>query len=308
MVNYYYSNIRDKGIKQIPESRKGCWVHVVDPSDEEINQIVSEFNLEKDLIKDALDIYEAPRVEKENGSVYLFTRYCFPEGADIATEPLLLIYTNEVLITVLRRNSGILDGMFSPKRTIVTSQRTKTLLEILVEVNRSYEKYMQKVVRLILSIRSQLSKTDIRNEDFIEFIDLEENLNEFMSALQPQSAMLRSLIGRKYFPLFDEDKDLIEDLSLGTSELIEIIMTRLKTISNTREAYATIMANTLNKTFKKLTSISIFMTIPMITTGLYGMNLALPLQRNPFAYWYILFFVMAMTAICVWLFKKLRWL
>ncbi len=86
------------------------------------------------------------------------------------------------------------------------------------------------------------------------------------------------------------------------------MLSRQKTIANTREAYATIAANTLNKTFKKLTSISIFMTIPTITAGLYGMNLALPLQKSPYAFWEILGFVMVVTSITIWYFKKKRWL
>ncbi len=123
----------------------------------------------------------------------------------------------------------------------------------------------------------------------------------------PKTAWPPTLNG-KFLPLYEEDKDLIEDLSLSASELIELIQSRLITISNTREAYATIMANSLNRTFKRLTSISIFMTIPTITAGLYGMNLALPLQKNHYAFWIILAIVMSITSITIWYFQKKRWL
>ena len=59
----------------------------------------------------------------------------------------------------------------------------------------------------------------------------------------------------------EEDEDLIEDLSLSASELIELTKSRLKTIQNMRDAYSTIATNELNKVFKRLTSIAIFMAI-----------------------------------------------
>jgi magnesium transporter len=309
MVSIYFSSTRSQKLTQLDTPKVGAWVHAVDPSLEELETLAKDFKLDEDLLTDALDIYESPRIERDGSNVYVYTRYSFPAGKEIGTEPLLIIHTRDYLITVMRTPSPLLDRLLgSGSNDVITTQRTKNFLQILTAVNASYERHFHTIGKRILSIRGQLRKTEIRNEDFVDFIDLEEDLNESLSALQAQAVVLRSLLSGKYMRLYEEDKDLIEDLSLGTAELTELAVGRLKTISNTREAYATIMANTLNKTFKKLTSISIFMTIPTITTGLYGMNLALPLARNHNAFWFILLMVMGVTACAIWLFKKLRWL
>jgi magnesium transporter len=112
-------------------------------------------------------------------------------------------------------------------------------------------------------------------------------LNEYLTSLQSQAVVFRNLLSGKFLPLYEDDEDLIEDLSLGTTELIDLIKSRLKTISNIRDAYSTIMANNLNRIFKHLTSIGIFMVIPTVTASLYGMNLALPVATHPNAFWYI---------------------
>lgn len=308
MVTIYYSNTRSQQLAELDSAKVGAWVHVVKPSLEELESLAEQFKLEYDLLSDAMDLYESPRIERDGHNVYLYTRYCFPEGADISTEPMLLIHTNDHLITIMRDPHPLLDNLLSSARQLITTQRTKTFLQILVAINSTYERHFNRIGRRVLGIRGQLRKTSIKNEDFIEFIDLEEDLNEALSALQAQAVVLRSLLSGKFVRLYEDDKDLTEDLSLGTQQLIELAGTRLKTISNTREAYSTIMANTLNKTFKKLTSISIFMTIPTITAGLYGMNLRLPLAHNPYAFWYILAIVMSATAATIWLFKRLKWL
>ncbi len=108
--------------------------------------------------------------------------------------------------------------------------------------------------------------------------------------------------------LHEEDRDLIEDLQLSASELIELTKSRLKTIQNIREAYNTIATNNLNKVFKRLTSIAIFMSIPTIIGGLYGMNVKLPLEDNPNAFWIIIAFTFAVTGLFVAFFRRKKWL
>lgn len=298
----------DPKVKKIAKSRRGCWVHCAEPSEADLQQLINEFGLEEDLLRDALDIYEAPRVEQEGSATYVFIRYSYPEGIDIATEPLLLIYLPSYLITIQRKNVSFMNPLIEGKRQVVTTQHTKTFLQIMLETMFRYQRDVQKSSKQILSYRSRLNKSDIDNKVFISFVDIEENLNEFLAALEPRKAVLRSLESGKYLPLYEEDKDLLEDLRLGTEELVEIIRSQLKTISNTREAYSTIMANNLNKTFRRLTSISIFLTIPAITAALYGMNLALPLAGRPNAFWLVLAIVLTLTGATVWLFRRLRWL
>lgn len=306
MIEIYHSTLKRPLAKQ-DGSVKGSWIHAVDPSEEELEVLAKDYDLEIDLLRDATDIYESPRVEREEQAAYIFTRYCFLEGKDIATEPLLIIYAQENIITIMRHPSPVLDSVQS-NPNVVTTQRTKLLLQILGAVNYSYVRDTHLMSKQILSVRSKLSKSDIKNEAFVEFIDLEERLNEYLSSLQSQAVVFRNLLSGKFLPLYEEDEDLIEDLSLGTTELIELINTRLRTISNIREAYATIMANNLNATFRRLTSISIFLMIPAITAALYGMNLRLPLAADQNAFWWILVIVMVITGVTIWLFRKLRWL
>lgn len=308
MKKFYYNNARQPDLVELPTPRSGCWIHVVEPDEHELELISQEFNLDLDQLRDAVDPYEAPRVEQEDGSVYVFTRYYNPNGVEVVTEPLLVIYMPDYIMTVQRKSTTVLDRLLSGSGGVITSKKTKTLLQILEEVNASYRHRIYRVSKQIMGIRTKMNKVEVRNEDFIRFIDLEEELNDFLSALLSQSVMYRSLLSGKHVRLYEEDKDLIEDLSLDTAELIELAKSRIKTISNTREAYSTIMANTLNSTFKRLTSISIFMTIPAITAGLYGMNLKLPFQGKAYAFWLILLIVMGLTTATVWLFRRKNWL
>lgn len=308
MITIFHSTSRQPKLEQQEKARSGSWVHVVEPNEKELEELAKDYDLDRDLLRDATDLYETPRVERDGKITYVFARYCYPQGHTIATEPILVIFTDSQLITVQRVANPVLDRLLEGNEAVATTQRTKTFLQILSAINNSYERNIHQINKHILSIRSKLSKAEIKNEYFIEFIDIEDNLNEYLTALQPQAVMLRNLLGGRFLPLYEDDKDLIEDLSLGTTELIDLVKSRLKTISNIRDAYSTIMANNLNRIFKRLTSIGIFLAVPTVMASLYGMNVMLPNANSPEAFWEILGVTGLATAIIILIFKRLKWL
>lgn len=280
---------------------------LVAPREQELADLALQYDLDLDLLTDALDIYEAPRVETDEGKVYIYTRFCYPAGQEIATEPLLIVHTADNLFTISRLDTPIYKRLLDQGKDILTTQKTKTLLLILSEINQSYRLQLNKTYKQVLHIRAQLRQPDI-NPDLVQIIELEEDLNEFLAALQPQETMLSKLTGGKYIRLYEDDRDLMEDLVLGTRELIEQTNSRLKTLNNIRQAYDAIATNNLNKTFKRLTSIAIFLTIPTIIGGLWGMNVAVPFADNPFAFLYVLLLVAGLSSVVIYTFHRKHWL
>lgn len=307
MITYYHSSARARTLITIDEPKAGTWCHAVQPSKEELDHLAEKFNLDRGVLSDAIDAYEAPRVEVENGNTYVFARYCRPEDPDIPTEPILIIYTNSAIVTIMRSNDSVLEQLLNGTITVLTTQKTKTFLHILEQINRSYRLQLNIVAKQILRFRSQLRHTDVTSVEIIRFIELEEDLNEFLSALQPQGLVLNALVSGKYMKLYEDDKDFVEDIMLNTSELIELSKSRLRSIVNIRQAYDVIATNNLNKTFRRLTSIAIFLAIPTIFGGIYGMNIDLPLQHSPYAFLIILAVMLSVMYGFVRYFRRRNW-
>jgi len=308
MTTIYYSRARDRALQTIEMPRAGTWVSVTAPDEDELDEMAATYELDRDNLEDAVDIYEAPRIEVENGTVYIYTRYCYPEGREIATEPLLIIYTDDRLITIARTQTNILARLSHDQVEFVTTQRTKLLLQILVEINRSYELQARKVSRRLLQLRGQMRQSRLTTREFVGIIELEEDLNEFLSALQPQALLFKSLLSGKYLRLYEDDRDIVEDIERSTSELITLVQGRLRTLVNMRQAYDAIATTNLNATFKRLTSIAIFLTVPTIIGGIYGMNVALPLEHAKYAFLFVLGLIAVITGGMVWFFRRSKWL
>lgn len=307
MITLYHSSARARTLTTIDEPKAGSWCHVVQPSTEELDYLADKFGLDRDLLNDAIDAYEAPRVEVEDGNSYVFARYCRPEDPDIPTEPILIIYTNSAIVTIMRSNDKVLDQLINGVVPILTTQKTKTFLHIFEQINRSYRTQLNVIAKQILRFRAQLRQTDVTSVEIIRFIEMEEDLNEFLSALQPQGLVLKSLESGKYMRLYDDDRDFVEDIMLSTSELVELSKSRLRSIVNIRQAYDVIATNNLNRTFRRLTSITIFLTVPTIVGGLFGMNVPLPFQDNQYTYLFILLFIAAAMFLFYRYFRKRNW-
>jgi magnesium transporter len=308
MATIYFSQARKRDLQVLQNLRAGSWVAVEGPTEADLDQLATQYGLDRDNLADAVDIYEAPRIEVQDGVVYIYARYCYPEGKEIATEPLLIVSTRDYLITIIRTKTSIIDRLIDNKIDVVTTQRTKTILQILSEINRSYELQLTRLSRRILQLRAHMRQAELSTREFVGIIELEEDLNEFLSALQPQALLFRSLLSGKYLRLYEQDRDIIEDIELSTGELITQVQGRLRTLVNMRQAYDAIATTNLNATFKRLTSIAIFLTVPTIIGGLYGMNVNLPLQHGRYAFLFVLGLIIVIISGMVWFFKRKKWL
>jgi len=305
MIKMYFSN-DSAAIKQIDKAKPGCLIYAENPSEKEMTTLIVDHGLDRDMITDGLDPNEAPRIDEWQGRKYLYTRFVLPESEKQTTSPVLIVYGLDMVYVICAKNFSVLSSLIDSKE-IFTVKRTQLLLQILFEINTGYKKRINTVARRMWAVRSRLNKNQVDNEDFIDFIDMEEDLNDFLSTLEPMNTQLNYILSGKFIKLFEDDKDLLEDVVLGNQELISLAGSQLKTIRNVREAYSTITANNLNKVFKLMTSITILMGIFTLITGIYSMNIALPAAHNHYAFWIILGITGLLIGVVAYLFKKKRW-
>jgi len=285
MIKYYYKSLRKSQAEELDAYRRGTWVYVEAPTEQELEQLVSKFNLVPGHIADALDEDEMPRLEKEGDQTYIFVRYAYRNAeSELVTMPLLFIFSDDLVITISLAHLPPIDRFLGGKIEFATTQRAKLVLQILHEIVEQYDAFINNTSKQIKLIRSRLRGHEISNQDFVDFVLIEDELNEFLAALMPTNATLRRLLRGRYIPLFEEDQDLIEDLLLNNEQSIEACNSNIKSIVNIREAYSSISSNTLNRTMKLLTAATVLITLPNVVYGMYGMNVELPFQHSPWAY------------------------
>lgn len=307
MITHYFKTLQDKELKILEKPRTGVWTHVVDPTDDELATVVQEYSLDEAILDDARDFFEVPRMERSQGATYFFTRYPFDEtDEDIDTAPILIVMGESFVLTVALRVVPQFQPFVTGKTEIKTTQKAKFFIQIMDALTRSYEIELTKLRKVVHRDRIKLRKIGPREIE--RLVNFENELNNMIAALVPTNTWLNQITTGNYMQLYNEDVELMEDLMIANSQLVDSSRQVLKTIQNVRGASEAIMTSRLNTTIKTLTILTIILTIPTIVASLYGMNVPLPLSANPFAFWMVLTVIMIVVTAVIYVFKRYEWL
>jgi magnesium transporter len=306
MIKIFQKRINDSKVNEVSEFRPGSWIYVKDPNEQEFAILEKNFCLNPNILRDALDPYEVPRVEKEKEIVYIFTRVPQKQDEKIITVPLLICVGSDFVMTLSRSENLILNRFLENNIDFTTTQKTQLLLLFISETIKSYNAFLTNISRDVRETSGKLNK--INEKIIINFVHFEEVVNDFFASLTHISPVLQNIISGKLIELYKEDHELTEDLVVSSNQLVELCKSTLKNIVNIREAYSTIVTNDLNRVIKLFTSLTVILTIPTIIASLYGMNVALPFSNNPDAFWLVGGVTIIIVLVVFWIFNRNRWL
>ncbi len=307
MITYYFRTIKDESLKEITDIRSGVWIHAVAPTDEELTTLFQKLALDETIVEDAQDFFEVPRLERSKGATFFFTRYPFNERKeDTDTAPLMLVMGESFVLTVSQREVPQFEDMLKGTVIVHTTQKTKLFLQIMDAITKSYERQLVRLRRNVHRERAQLRK--IGNREIERFVNYEHKLNDMVSAIVPTNTALKQVSKGNYLQMFNDDIELMEDLVIDNTQLVESARSVLNTIQNVRSATEAILTNNLNSTIETLTVITILLTIPTIVASLFGMNVPVPLGEFKYAFVIVLGIIITSVLIGVYFFKRNDWL
>lgn len=306
MIQIWRRSLRHQRLVRLSRFRAGAWICAAQPSQAEIKQLVRQFDLDYDLLCDALDPFEAPRLEIEEDKVYIFTRFPTKTEDRIETAPLLIVAADQFILTLSPEPLTFLERSLPTQTESYTTQTAKFLLQIFVQINAAYNRQLTEISRRIRQAQVRLER--IRNREIVQFVIFEQVLNDFLAALVPTNAILKKLLTGKIIALYAEDKELIEDMFLDNSQLIELSKSNLKMIQNLRDAANTILSNNLNRIMKFFAALSLVLSLPALIGSWWGMNVTLPLAHHPAAFWWLLALSLVLAAGLAYFFWRRDWL
>lgn len=287
MITYLRSTNYRPEIKEREVLQPGSWIRCERPQEAELAKLI-ELGLDADILSDALDPHEVPRVEIEGEWTYFITR--LPDTDDDFndfTTPILFVLGKEHIVTVSRDSLGRLWQPFIDKTSTPTTQKMKFFMTMVDAIVRQYQTRVASINRQMRAASTDV--TNLRPRDIAIFVEYERKLNDYMDALIPTNIALEKLLSGKIIPLYEDDRDFVEDLSIDLEQMIARCKSLLRTITNVRDSYRAVMDTRLNETIRILTVITLALTIPTMMAGLFGMNVMLPGDINsPLTFWVII--------------------
>lgn len=286
MITFYRSVNHNPEIKQVDTLLTGSWIRCERPNDAELETLIN-LGLDVDILRDSLDPHEVPRVDSEGDWIYFITR--LPDTDDDFndfTTPILFAIGQKHVATVSRDPLGRLWQPFIERINVPTTQKTKLFMHMIDAITRQYGTRVAQINR-----QMRAATSDVRNlnpREITQLVEYERKLNDYLDALIPTNTALEKLLGGKIINLYEDDRDLVEDLSIDLEQLIARCTSLLRTITNLRDSYRAVMDTRLNETMRILTVITMAFTIPTMVAGLFGMNVPIPGTDSPIMFWLVI--------------------
>lgn len=285
MLQYLTSSKNNSAITQTEALQSGIWVRSERPTDAEKVALIN-LGVDEDILTDALDPHEVPRVEPEDGWTYFITR--LPDTDDDFndfTTPILFAMSDEYMVTVSREPLGRLWQPFIDTTQESTAEQTRLFMLMMEAITRQYQRRVATINRQMRAATSDVQS--LQSRDIATLTEYERKLNDYLDALIPTNTATEKLLSGRMLKLSEDDRDLVEDLSIDFEQLISRCKALLRTITNLRDSYRAVMDTRLNETIRLLTVITLALTIPTMIAGLYGMNVELPgaVESSPYTFW-----------------------
>lgn len=302
---------RDARLEQIKEVESGCWIHVVDPTTDEIEQL-AHIGIPQDYITYPLDVDERSRTEREDdGTTMILLRIPYYQGTKVdvpyTTIPLGIILKDSFIVTICRWQNDIMEEFAANRlRSFTTAKRYRFVLRILLATAGRYLSYLRDINRTVETLEDQLTAS-MKNNELMELLKYSKSLVYFATALKSNELLMERLQRWQIFHTYPEDEDLLEDVIIENQQAIEMTNISSNILSSMMDAFASIISNNLNVVMKFLASITIVLSIPTIVTSFFGMNVNLPFSENPLAYAYVILMFVGISVMVIGIFVRRNW-
>jgi len=284
------------------------WIDAVAPSPEEVERLHSEFAIDLQDVADCLDPNERSRVEIEETYDLLVLRCLLSEernGGRIQTMPIGLFVTADKVVTVrLGQTFTYQEITADMRRRPRLDTKEDLFLSLVRRINKDVERKVRPLERTISHIQETIlheQGRDVAHEAF----SLSNGLIVLNTSLLSNLNAISMLPRAKHLHFSKEKLDVAEDLENDTAQLYEMTTIYREIMSNILNAYESTISNSLSTVMKTLTTISLILILPMLIASLFSMNVGLPLERSPAAFW-IVIALSAVAVVALWAWFRIK--
>ena len=285
----YYKTI-DSKLEKLNSFERGCWINLVEPNQNEINEISELLNLDVDSIKAALDEEERSRIDVEDNHTLILIDIPIDESdacsSHYSTIPLGIIMLDDAILTVCTAQTKILnDFIVGHIKDFYTFMKTRFLLQILYKNATYYLLYLRRINKMTNIIEKEIYNS-MQNKELIQLLELEKSLVYFSTSLKAIELVLNKMVRTPSIKRYEEDEDLLEDVIVENRQALEMATIYGDILSRIMDAFSAIISNNQNTVMQFLTVVTLIMAIPTIVSGFFGMNVpGIPFENNPNGFW-----------------------
>ena len=313
MVRYYKR--QDGRLRELDLIEPNCWVNISPPfNQEELEELAMEFEIPFDFLADSLDIDERSRYEREEDIrlIVINIPHLNEERQEndpvYITVPIGIILTLDYFITISPYENSVLQLFLDGRvKNFNPSNEALFVLQIL---ERTVLRYLNSLKQL--NVRRNLIEKELynssRNRELKELLSIEKSLVYFLNSLSSNELLKMKMKRVDFLGIRSDEEltDLFEDIIIDNSQALEMANVYTNILNGTMDAYSSIISNNLNVDVRRLTLVTIILSVPTFIASFYGMNIDLPLAKSRYAVFYVILLSVIASSLVAWYFQRTR--
>jgi magnesium transporter len=308
----YLKNINNQTI-EIDKPEKNIWANLVPPfKEEEFLELSESLDIPIEFLRDSLDIDERPRYELENNVRFIVIKTptennSFNDSdAFYITIPICIILTHDQIVTVNSFDNGAIKKFLHSFEKRHPDKRNMMVLKIFEKVVHTFMEYLKEINHRRNLYEQKLYDSNL-NQELLNLMRIQKSLVYFVTALRSNELLMLKLERTNFLGLNEEEREFLNDVIVDTSQALEMANVYTNILSSTLDAFASIISNNLNNVMKRLTSITIILSLPALVTSIYGMNVDIPYSHTQHAFYIPVILSLLVSIIIAWYFMKKKW-
>src|SRR6201991_1760723 len=308
----FFKNVNHQTV-EVDHPEHGTWVNILPPlKQQEFSNLSDELDIPLDFLTDSLDIDERARFDEEDNVKLIVIKTptennSFNESdAYYITIPICIILTHTQIVTVNSFENGAIKKFLNTFQNRHTDKKSMMVLKIFEKITQTYMEYLKEINQRRNVMEQKLYASN-RNEELLELMKIQKSLVYFVTALRSNEMMLLKIARTNFLGLNEEEKEFLEDLIVDISQGLEMANIYTNILSGTLDAFASIINNNMNNVLKRLSSITIILSLPALVTGIYGLNIPLPYANSHYAFYIPILLSVGISLVISWYFMKKKW-
>lgn len=309
MLKIFNTNIETCELNQLKEIKKGSWIDLVKPTEEEIEVLTNSLGIDTSFTRYILDDEEQPRIDidEENDVKMIFVDVPIKEKKHvISTIPLAIItIKDDYIVTISLSESDVLKEFKLGKiKDFFTYKKSRFTIQILYRTATLYLRYLRNINKEIEKAENKMMQaTD--NQDLANLLSIEKSLVYITTSLKSNEIVLEKILKGNVIDFYEEDQELLEDAIIENKQCIEMANLYREILSSMTDSFATIISNNLNTIMKFLAGITIVFSIPTMVASFMGMNVSMGSFGDfPFSFLILIIISLILSLLVAWILKK----
>ncbi len=285
-----------------------CQISVfINPDEMERRYLVDELKIDEHTLSSSLDPDELSRLEFEPTHIAVI----FKHPKNYSGREVLLFRVASAAVFLFKEKLAVVLSEDLPLFEGKSFAKVNSLSEVMIKlIYRSIFHFLEhlKIINMISDELEKKINAAMENSYLINLFTLEKSLVYYLNSINSNGVLIEKLKNSAAKIGFGtEEVEFLDDMIIENNQCYRQAEIYSNILASLMDARASIVGNNLNVLMKTLNIITIGIMVPTFVVSAFSMNVSIPMQQFPHAFWVIMGLALLSVLALIMYWRRKKW-